>query len=71
MSITCNKKVNKNFQAECDRNTWRCGGEDICLPMKNVCDGFENCYDGSDEGDHCDAPCHGPLGEHCTRLGFM
>ena len=52
--------------AACERNTWRCTGEDICLPMNTVCDGFEQCYDGSDEGDHCEADCHGPLGEHCT-----
>ena len=35
--------------AACEPNTFRCSGENICLDMKSVCDGIDNCFDGSDE----------------------
>ena len=52
--------------AACEPNTFRCSGENICLDMKSVCDGIDNCFDGSDEGDHCDTSCVGPLEENCS-----
>lgn len=38
------------------RGRYNCQDKSYCLPPKNMCDGLNDCKDGSDEGAFC---------EHC------
>ena len=42
---------------ECDLYKWKCTNG-ICVPKRHVCDGLDNCGDGSDE-------------TNCGKLVFM
>lgn len=48
---------NFTFQTDCLTHEFRCAGENVCLPYTEVCDGIDHCFDGSDEGGHCDVTC--------------
>ena len=34
---------------ECDENSWKCTGENKCVKLSKLCDGKNDCFDGSDE----------------------
>ncbi|OQR73717.1 hypothetical protein BIW11_03524 [Tropilaelaps mercedesae] len=80
-SITCPIGVSVGGLKRCLRNEYACRGESYCIYHKFVCDGFNNCGDGSDEKCQCQTSTTRRLLEsvvlllsrvrrHCTRRLF-
>ena len=39
----------------CKNNEFGCTGEQECIRKWRTCNGFYDCYDGSDEGEICES----------------
>lgn len=65
---TCVPDSNHTISSVCPPNTFQCAHKKHCIPTGYLCDGVDNCNDGSDESDQPGGPCENiPCGENYVK----
>ncbi|KAJ8937574.1 hypothetical protein NQ318_023105 [Aromia moschata] len=54
---TCAKQKNYTSPSVCPADSFQCRRGRHCIPNSYVCDGIDNCEDGSDESSDVEGPC--------------